>query len=199
MGISKRNMARPDFPGHYAFPDMAICLLHDSRPSVRLGIQSLLPHRGIDTVSLLFGLWTGTISRRHQARQEMSSFTSVLCVTPRGDGRTWKLTRPFTYHIGTKFSRHYIRVAVGFETDFASIPKFVFWLLPWWAKFNKSSVLHDWLYQVKVIKGKSITRKEADDVFLEAMLLDWEVHNHHALWAYIEYWVVRFFGFRAWH
>ena len=128
----------------------------------------------------------------------MSSFTSPLVVTPMPDGRTWRLERPFTYRIGSQHSRRFISVPCGFETDFASIPKFVFWLLPWWAKFNKAPILHDWLYHAQAIMGKPITRKEADDVFHEAMLIEFRHHGLGKLMAGIEYWGVRAFAWLAW-
>ena len=127
----------------------------------------------------------------------MSSFTSDLSVTLI-DGKRWCLDRPFTYRIGSKFSRRFISVAKGFTTDFASIPKFILWLLPWWAKFNKSAVLHDWLYKVRYIMGKPITRKQADDTWLEAMLIDFRSHKSGKLVAYLEYWAVRLFAWLAW-
>ena len=80
----------------------------------------------------------------------MSSFTSPLIVSPMSSGRDWKLHRSFTYHIGGKYSKKFVRVPAGFKTDFASIPKFLWWL-PYWAKFNKASILHDYLYRVKEI------------------------------------------------
>lgn len=128
----------------------------------------------------------------------MSSFTSPLTVSLLPDGRRWKLARSFTYRIGSVYSRRFIHVARGFVTDFASIPKFLFWLLPWWAKFNKPSVLHDWLYMVKVIMGEPITREEADDTWLEAMYIDFRHHVSGRVVALIEYWAVRVFGGFAW-
>ena len=129
----------------------------------------------------------------------MSSFTSPLIVSPMPDGRNWKLARPFSYHIGSRHSRKVITVLKDFVTDFASIPKFLFWLLPWWAKFNKPSVLHDWLYTVRTIMGKAITRKEADDIWLEAMFVDFRHHISGHIVALIEYWAVRLFGWFVWH
>ena len=129
----------------------------------------------------------------------MSSFTSPLVVSVMLDGKYWRLERPFTYHIGSKHSRAYIRVPRLFLTDWASIPKFIFGLLPYWAKYCKAPVLHDWLYQKKGIMGKPITRKRADDIFLEAMLVEWRWHKSRHIMAYIEYWGVRLFGCLAWH
>ena len=119
----------------------------------------------------------------------MSSFTSTLIVTPMPDGRRWKLWKEFTYHIGTEYSQNYIHVPVGFVTDFASVP-FVFWaILPSWGKYGKAAVLHDWLYHYHIR-----TRKEADDIFLEAMLVSgtkpWK--------AKVMYRAVRLFGWLSW-
>ena len=122
----------------------------------------------------------------------MSSFTTPLSVTPLSDGRRWRLTRSFTYHIGSKASRRYIRVPRGFETDFASVPKFL-WFLPYWAKYSKAPVLHDWIYE-----QQEMTRTEADKIFLEAMMVDWRKHRSRYAVAYIEYIAVRLFGSLMW-
>ncbi len=129
----------------------------------------------------------------------MSSFTSELVVSPTQDGKHWQLKKKFTYHIGSKYSQQWIKVKAGFATDFASIPKIIFWLFPWSAKFNKAAILHDWLYKVKVIMGKPITRKDADDVFLEAMLIDFRNHKSGEFVAFVEYRGVRLFSWMAWH
>jgi len=129
----------------------------------------------------------------------MSSFTSKLEVSPMPDGSNWLVCKAFTYRIGKKYSRRFIRVPKGFETDFASIPKPLLIFLPDWAKINKAPVLHDWLYQEKKIMGKPIIQKQADDIFLEAMLVGWHHHKFlHPLIAHLEYRVVRLFGWMAW-
>ena len=128
----------------------------------------------------------------------MSSFTSPLIVSPMPDGKYFKLMRRFTYRIGKRYSRQMISVPAGFPTDFASIPKFLLWLLPWWAKINKPSIIHDWLYLVKKIMGKPITRKQADDTWLEAMLLDFRLHRSGKFVAYLCYYAVRAFAWLAW-
>jgi len=114
------------------------------------------------------------------------------------DGKNWELTRAFTYRIGSQYSNQYIRVPQGFVTDFASIPKLLTLLLPDWAKFNKSPVLHDYLYRTKKIMGESITRKQADDIFLEAMMVAWNDLPERFFVANLEYWAVRVFAFLAW-
>ena len=139
----------------------------------------------------------------------MSSFTTELEVSPQGNGGDWRLLKAFVYHVGSKFSRKYIRVPAGFITDFASIPRIFRFFLPEWAKYSKAPVLHDWLYQTN---GKSsnlpctwenkhpyeCTRKEADQIFLEAMLVDWQYHKSRHFVANLEYWAVRLCGGFAW-
>lgn len=120
----------------------------------------------------------------------MSSFTSPLVVSPLPDGRNWRLVKLFTYHLGSKYSKKYIRVPASFITDFASSPFFLWSWLPPFGKYTKATVLHDYLYRVK-----SRTRKQADLIFYEAMLVagtpTWK--------ARLMYYGVRFFGFPAWH
>ena len=128
----------------------------------------------------------------------MSSFTTPLHVSPTDNGKNWELTRAFTFRIGSKYSNQYIRVPQGFVTDFASIPKCLIWLLPDWAKFNKAPVLHDYLYRNKVIMGEIITRKQADDIFLEAMLINWRGYPKRFFVANVEYYAVRIFSWLAW-
>ena len=128
----------------------------------------------------------------------MSSFTSPLIVSPLLDGKSWRLYKSFTYRIGSRYSKRKIAVPSSFITDFASIPKFLWWL-PYWAKFNKSAVIHDWLYHIKRIEGEgSITRKEADDIFYEAMLIDLRHQGLGKVIAFMEYWAVRLAGGLAW-
>jgi len=58
----------------------------------------------------------------------MSLFTSPLLVSPLSDGRTWVLMRVFGYDVGTEGSGDNIDVSIGFQTDFASIPR-PFWVI----------------------------------------------------------------------
>lgn len=63
-----------------------------------------------------------------------------------------------------------------------------------YGKQSKAAVLHDHLYKVKQIMGKPITRKRADQIFQEAMMVgktsEWK--------ANLMYWGVRLFGWFAW-
>ncbi len=126
----------------------------------------------------------------------MSSFTSPLTVEL-GNGKMWTLAKSFKYHIGSEYSNKIIKVPAGFETDFASVPKF-FWFFPYWAKYNKSAPIHDALYRFKTVMDEPINRKRADDIFLEAMLIDFRDHKSGKFLAYVEYYGVRLFGWLSW-
>ena len=158
----------------------------------------------------------------------MSSFTSALIVTPMADGRKWKLWKEFTYHIGSRYSKDYVHVPVGFITDFASVPWVLWSWLPSWGKYGKAAIIHDFLYQNEEIRSGKVqceicekvfsgedtnkhkeetghnswklilpgrrTRKEADNIFYEAMLVggtkEWK--------ARVMYYSVRIGGWLAW-
>lgn len=93
----------------------------------------------------------------------MSSFTDPLIVTKLPNGK-WKTHSKFRYYIGEENSEDSIEVPRGFETDFASVPR-VFWaIIPPDGKYSQAAVLHDYLYHSKIR-----SRKASDEIFLEAM------------------------------
>ena len=96
----------------------------------------------------------------------MSQFTTPLIVTPTDDGR-WVLQEAFEYHVGHEDSDEVITVPAGFVTDFASIPKFLWSIFPpYHPTYGKAAVLHDHTYATQ-----TYTRKRADQIFLEAMIV----------------------------
>lgn len=94
----------------------------------------------------------------------MSRFTNVLIVSPLADGKSWLLHDPFGYAVGSENSDDVIDVPVGFMTDFASVPRPLWWLFPRWGLYGNAAVIHDYLYW-----DRSRSRKESDNIFLEAM------------------------------
>ena len=120
----------------------------------------------------------------------MSSFTTPLIVSPLPDGRKWRLVAGFGYDVGKKGSGDRITVPVGFITDFASSPSLVWSFIPKWGKYGKAAIIHDFLYQTN-----RRTRKEADDIFHEAMgvlgVASWR--------CFLMYWGVRMVGRLAWN
>ncbi len=120
----------------------------------------------------------------------MSKFTNVLVVSPYPDGKTWYLRSEFGYDRGAKDSGNTTMVPIGFATDFASIPRPFWAILPKWGKYGNAAVIHDFLYF-----KQDLSRKEADDVLREAMgvlsVVPWQrCAIYHA---------VRWFGFIAWY
>ena len=93
-----------------------------------------------------------------------SQFLTPLQLEPLDDGRRWRLLSQFEYHVGALGSSDRIAVPIDFITDFASVPRPLWALLPPWGRYGKAVVLHDWLYA-----DQSRKRKAADLILLEAM------------------------------
>ena len=128
-----------------------------------------------------------------------NSFKTPLVVEVMPSGKRFKLHYDFTYlwkidcpeRTGMSFMS--VRVAAGFETDFASIPRIFRIIIPKLGRWNKAAVLHDAIYQ-DVVPGRKFTRAEADQCFLDAMR-DLGV----AKWKRtLMYWAVRLGGWMAW-
>ncbi|MFC1916304.1 DUF1353 domain-containing protein [Chloroflexota bacterium] len=119
----------------------------------------------------------------------MSRFTEVLLVSPLADGRTWVTRKEFGYDIGEEGSSNTIDVPIGFMTDFASVPRPLWAILPRWGKYGNAAVIHDYCYW-----DQSRSRKESDLIFHEAM----QVLKVSACTVRIMYWAVRHFGYFAW-
>lgn len=77
------------------------------------------------------------------------------------DETTWFLDEDLVYlsEAGRTFT-----VPTGTETDFASIPRFAWAVLPPTGRWGRAAVLHDFLYARKIV-----SREGADHLFLEAM------------------------------
>lgn len=119
----------------------------------------------------------------------MSSFTTPLSLEF-GDDGSWTVNQEFVYHIGGQDSGMAVVVPVGFKTDFASIPRLFWRILPPIGEYGKAAVVHDFLYA-----SQTGSREWCDGVFLEAMT----VLNVPAWKRYAMYHAVRFFGWLAWN
>ena len=62
----------------------------------------------------------------------MSEFTDSLLVSPLADGKTWVIRQKFTYYVWEVDGDEKIVVPVGFQTDFASVPRLFWTLVPRW-------------------------------------------------------------------
>lgn len=94
----------------------------------------------------------------------MSRFTTPLVGSWDDDMTTFTLRESFVYYVGELNSDEKIEVPAGFETDFASVPRYFQWLLPSVGRYGKAAVLHDYLYYTGI--G---TKAKADYIFYEAM------------------------------
>jgi hypothetical protein len=90
----------------------------------------------------------------------MGTFTTPLFLEY-GDGHDWKVTHAFPYEHddGRVFT-----VPAGFETDFASVPRFFWRIFPPHGRYGKAAVLHDFLYRTG-----AVARRDADHIFFDAM------------------------------
>jgi len=119
----------------------------------------------------------------------MSRFTESLVVTPLTDGKTWIILSDFGFAVGAEDSDDIVNVPIGTYTDFASIPRILWSVLPRWGKYGNAAVIHDWLYW-----EQARTRREADLILKEGMqVLEVRVWQQIAI-----YWAVRTFGWLAW-
>ena len=103
----------------------------------------------------------------------MSAFTGPLTVTHLDmDWRLWRLEQPLCYEVGEKGSGRTITAPAGFVTDGASVPRFLWAVLPTWGSYSRAAVIHDYLL-VCLEKGEphpeAPTRRDADRIFDEAM------------------------------
>lgn len=149
----------------------------------------------------------------------MSSFTKKLIVSPTDDGSNWILMESFSYYLKDKSFT--IDINKGFITDFASIPRLVWIFLPPYQKiYGKASIIHDFLCEKArinkfgslkpkhvnfgyhnftsgktkyYINGELLTRKRADDIFLEAMKVNAKTALDHFKVGLI-YYSVRFYA-----
>lgn len=108
----------------------------------------------------------------------MSSFTKPLLVKVLDDGRTYELLEDFEYYRDNESFKIFVKK--GFRTDFASIPRILWSIYPPFGKYSKSALLHDFLCEAflnkkqwqeisNLHKLELVTRKMADEIFLESM------------------------------
>ncbi len=120
----------------------------------------------------------------------MSRFTAPLLVTPLDDGRTWLIVSgDFRYEIGAEGSGNEVHVPQWMATDFASVPRPVWWFAAPWGRHGHAAVVHDAGYYLQ-----DRTRRAYDELFLEAM----GVLGTNRAKARLLYWAVRVAGGFAW-
>lgn len=95
-------------------------------------------------------------------------FNGLIYSKESPDGIRTTLTRSLIY---TTRDGWRIKVPRGFVTDYASIPRPLWVVIPPRGKYNRGAVVHDWLYKNAPIDprtGKPITQQRADEILREA-------------------------------
>lgn len=95
----------------------------------------------------------------------MSKFSGALTLTWLPDGRNWRVAAPIVYDT--------ITVPIGFETDGASVPRPLWWILPSWGTYSPAAVLHDYLctrLEAGTPDSAAPTWSAADAIFYQAMI-----------------------------
>lgn len=121
----------------------------------------------------------------------MAQFTEDVTVTNRLGGRVhqWELCEPVTYRIVDRDDSEVVTAPPGFTTDFASVPRPVwFWIAPW-GRHGRAAILHDFMYQLGAVTDpvartlRRPSKREADRVFRQAMaVLDRVILGRSRLW-----------------
>jgi hypothetical protein len=84
--------------------------------------------------------------------------------------------------------KYSLTIPKGFITDFASVPRFFWRIIPPWGRYSPAAVVHDYLYRNKILQ-----RKTADGIFYKLMILSGVPKAQ----AATMYWAVRAFGWTS--
>lgn len=100
--------------------------------------------------------------------------------------RPYELLRVLRYY--SKILGKVIEVPKGYRTDFASVPR-IFWIIiPPFGRYHRAAVIHDYLYELGGSTG--VDSKTAAKVFHEAMV----IAGVNRVKAITMYYMVRWFG-----
>ena len=114
-----------------------------------------------------------------------SEFLTELVIIDVGNGY-FLLNEPLIYN--SKKLNQQIIVPSGFLTDLASIPRLLWSIFPPFGKYSRAAVVHDYILSKK--HDYNLTKKEYDDIFLEAM----KAYNVNVFTRNIFYYSLRLFG-----
>ena len=116
------------------------------------------------------------------------------------DGVRWELLSSFVVIVNPQEEgQRIIRVAAGYITDFASVPRLPFVYFAYANKAHLAALVHDWLYTEG---GSETDREYADTVFLQGILDSLIPEDSNSLTnddAYALYNAVRQFGRSHFH
>jgi hypothetical protein len=95
------------------------------------------------------------------AARAQQVFETLVVVSPLAEGDQWFLREKLVW---LAKSGHRVCVPRNFVTDFASVPRLLWTLLPQWDGYGPAAVMHDYLYWAQIVP-----RAKADEYMLEAM------------------------------
>jgi hypothetical protein len=113
----------------------------------------------------------------------MGKFTTNPGYIPLADGKNWRLESPLVYYRG--MDEALLIVPTGFVTDFASVPRIAWAVLPAEGKYDSAACLHDYLYRTH-----KFSQSVCDDILREAM----QSSGVPAWQVLVIYWGVHLFG-----
>lgn len=118
----------------------------------------------------------------------MTRINGLPRIEVRRDG-TFLVTRGFSVEGDIGMIKFIIKIKKGFVTDFASVPRFFWRILPPTGKYNVAAIVHDYLYMTG-----EVSKESADKIFLILMK-----HLKVSRWKRkVMYKAVRYFGKTAW-
>lgn len=129
-------------------------------------------------------------------------FMSKLVISPafKDDPSTnlplFQLERPFACTVNIDRREFIVSIPYGFETDFASVPKWLHWMYePDDSSFIYAAVLHDYLYEQKGIitflsQKIHLTRKDCDKIYASAL----RMNGCSKFDVFLQYYAIRLFG-----
>ena len=80
------------------------------------------------------------------------------------NGRDVILTRPYVVVLGMGSTWYNVHIPEGFESDYASVPRFLWRIVPPFGRYACAALVHDYLY-----RNKKYSRKVCDDIFSHMM------------------------------
>jgi len=106
--------------------------------------------------------WTNIDTGNRFFSPGLPVFISTNILSQNSDGKTWTVVYPLVFHSDVLAST--ITVPAGFQTDLASVPRFLWAIFPPFGKYTEAAIVHDYLYT-----WQPCTRAQADDVLMEGM------------------------------
>lgn len=97
----------------------------------------------------------------------MNPLDHPLDLEAHDDGHNWTVLQPVHYDTA---AGERITVPAGYVTDFASVPRALWWLLPPTGRYQYAALIHDWLYDQHHQGCCTRTRAAADALLLEVMI-----------------------------